>query len=48
MEASALRPTHGLVASPRILRLAGDDRLVALIRDGNEAAFEVVYDRYHR
>ena len=34
MEASALRPTHGLVASPRILRLAGDDRLVALVRAG--------------
>jgi len=48
MEASALRPSHGLAASPRLLRLAGDDRLVALIRDGNEAAFEVVYDRYHR
>ena len=31
-----------------MLRLAGDDRLVALIRAGNEAAFEVVYDRYHR
>jgi RNA polymerase sigma factor (sigma-70 family) len=31
-----------------MLRLAGDDRLVALIRAGNEQAFEVVYDRYHR
>ena len=31
-----------------MLRLAGDDRLVALIRAGNDAAFEVVYDRYHR
>ena len=31
-----------------MLRLAGDDRLVALIRAGNEPAFEVVYDRYHR
>jgi RNA polymerase sigma factor (sigma-70 family) len=31
-----------------MLRLAGDDRLVALIRAGNEGAFEVVYDRYHR
>ena len=31
-----------------MLRLAGDDRLVALIRADNEAAFEVVYDRYHR
>lgn len=31
-----------------MLRLAGDDRLVALVRAGNDAAFEVVYDRYHR
>ena len=48
MEASALHPPHSLAASPRLLRLAGDDRLVALIRAGNERAFEVVYDRYHR
>ncbi len=48
MEASALHSSHGLAASPRVLRLAGDDRLVAYIRAGNEAAFEVVYDRYHR
>src|SRR5207302_3561908 len=48
MEASALHPSYGLAASPRILRLAGDERLVAFIRAGNEAAFEVVYDRYHR
>jgi RNA polymerase sigma factor (sigma-70 family) len=48
MEASALHPPHSLAASPRLLRLAGDDRLVALVRAGNERAFEVVYDRYHR
>ena len=48
MEASALHPPHKLAPSARMLRLAGDDRLVALIRAGNEAAFEVVYDRYHR
>ena len=48
MEASALHYAHGLATSPRILRLAGDDRLVVHIRAGNEAAFEVVYDRYHR
>jgi RNA polymerase sigma factor (sigma-70 family) len=48
MEASALHPTHRLAPSTRMLRLAGDDRLVALIRAGNDAAFEVVYDRYHR
>ncbi|MDX6659421.1 MAG: hypothetical protein QOJ55_243 [Solirubrobacteraceae bacterium] len=48
MEASALHPPHSLAASPRLLRLAGDDRLVALVRAGNERAFEAVYDRYHR
>ena len=48
MEASALHPPHSLVASSRLLRLAGDDRLVALVRAGNERAFEAVYDRYHR
>ena len=32
--------------SPRFLRLASDARLVALIRAGNAAAFEAVYDRY--
>lgn len=48
MEASALPPPHSLAASPRLLRLAGDDRLVALVRSGNERAFEAVYDRYHR
>jgi RNA polymerase sigma factor (sigma-70 family) len=30
------------------LGVAGDDRLVALIRAGDEGAFEVVYERYHR
>ncbi len=50
MEASAL--THasrgGLLGrrSP-LLRLQGDERLVALIREGNEHAFEVLFDRYH-
>ncbi len=49
MEASAL--THagrrGLLArkSP-LLRLQGDDRLVALLRGGNRHAFEVIVDRY--
>jgi RNA polymerase sigma factor (sigma-70 family) len=36
------------VASPKLLRLASDDRLVALIRAGNPAAFEAAYDRHHR
>jgi RNA polymerase sigma factor (sigma-70 family) len=31
-----------------LFRLATDDRLVSLIRAGQESAFEVVYDRYHR
>jgi RNA polymerase sigma factor (sigma-70 family) len=34
------------VRSRRLLRLAGDDRLVAQIRRGNEAAFEVVFERH--
>lgn len=32
----------------RLLRLAGDDRLVQLVRGGHEAAFEAIYDRHHR
>src|SRR2546421_12600967 len=34
--------------SPRLLRFASDDRLVALVRGGSTAAFEVVYSRHHR
>jgi RNA polymerase sigma factor (sigma-70 family) len=33
------------VRSP-LLRLQGDERLIALMRRGNEAAFEVLFDRY--
>src|SRR5918996_690553 len=50
MEASAL--THagraGLLArrSP-LLRLQGDERLVAMIRAGHDRAFEALFDRYH-
>ena len=50
MEASAvprLAPA-GVFISPQLLRLASDQRLVALIREGRAAAFEVVYDRHHR
>jgi RNA polymerase sigma factor (sigma-70 family) len=49
MEASAL--THasrlGLLGrrSP-LLRLQGDERLIALIRDGQERAFETLFERY--
>ena len=49
MEASALTQAgrRGLLArrSP-LLRLQGDDRLVALLRRGNDHAFEVIVDRY--
>jgi RNA polymerase sigma factor (sigma-70 family) len=31
-----------------LLRVASDERLVAHVRGGSEAAFEVVYDRHHR
>ena len=51
MEASTL--THastraGLLGrrSP-LLKLQGDERLVALIRAGNDHAFEVLFERYH-
>ena len=49
MEASALTTAsrRGLLArrSP-LLRLQGDERLVALVRDGNPGAFEAIIDRY--
>ncbi len=49
MEASALSHAsrRGLLArrSP-VLKLEGDERLVALIRAGNDRAFEVLFDRY--
>ena len=48
MEASTAPRPHRLSPSPRVLGLAGDDRLVSLIRAGNERAFETVYERYHR
>lgn len=47
MEASALQP---VVSTPRIrsplLRLHTDERLIALLRRGNESAFEVLVTRY--
>jgi RNA polymerase sigma factor (sigma-70 family) len=51
MEASTL--THAsartgiLGRKSPLLKLQGDERLVALIRSGNEHAFEVLFDRYH-
>src|SRR4051794_36315977 len=41
------RPTAG-ARSAVLLRVASDERLVAHVRAGSEAAFEVVYDRHHR
>jgi RNA polymerase sigma factor (sigma-70 family) len=50
MEASALTTAghSGLLArrSP-LLRLQGDEKLIALIREGHDRAFEVLFDRYH-
>ncbi len=50
MEASALTyaSRRGLLGrrSP-MLRLQGDERLIALMRSGHDRAFEVVFDRYH-
>ena len=51
MEASTLTPASsraGLLGrrSP-LLKLQGDERLVALIRDGHDHAFDVLFDRYH-
>ena len=34
--------------SPRLLAPLPDNRLVDEVRRGNEAAFEVIYDRHHR
>jgi RNA polymerase sigma factor (sigma-70 family) len=40
------RPRRGVPA--RLLRLASDERLAEGVRSGSEAAFEVLFDRYHR
>ncbi len=34
--------------TPRLLRLASDARLVGLVREGRDAAFETIYDRHYR
>jgi RNA polymerase sigma factor (sigma-70 family) len=47
LEASALRQTPALAARSPLLRLQGDEKLVALTRRGNHAAFEALVDRYH-
>src|ERR671936_82394 len=49
MEASPLTSAgqRGLLARPApLLRLQSDERLVALIRDGHDRAFEVLFHRY--
>src|SRR3954452_23454078 len=55
MEASALSggvravPRRSVLpASPRVLRLLSDEALVAHVRSGRDAAFEVLFDRHHR
>jgi RNA polymerase sigma factor (sigma-70 family) len=41
-----LERRRGLRASKRLLKLAGDERLVDELRRGNEAALEVAYERH--
>src|SRR2546421_4704178 len=50
MEVSSLpRAGDGIVPrSRRFFMPLSDERLVGAVRRGNEAAFEVVYDRHHR
>ncbi|MGB2710645.1 MAG: sigma-70 family RNA polymerase sigma factor, partial [Conexibacter sp.] len=43
-----LEPLRGDLATAGVLRLASDERLVQLVRAGDERAFEVLYDRHHR
>src|SRR4051812_4626041 len=50
MEAQVLPRTGRLFLprSPKVLAALSDESLVEQVRRGNEAAFEVVYDRHHR
>lgn len=43
----AATPRRGLLPA-RLLRAAPDEKLVKLVRQGSQPAFEVVYDRHHR
>src|SRR3954447_2657256 len=54
MEASALSRSGRAVprrsvlpATPRVLRFLSDEALVAHVRHGRDAGFEVLYDRHH-
>src|SRR3954471_7339964 len=49
MEAQVLPRTGRLFLprSPKVLAALSDERLVEQVRRGNEAAFEVVFDRHH-
>src|SRR5947209_11831591 len=49
MEVSTLRYSAGVGLHGRspLLRLQSDERLIALLRRGNNAAFEVLVSRYH-
>jgi RNA polymerase sigma factor (sigma-70 family) len=49
VEVSALKPTaaSGLRGASPLLRLQPDERLIALTRRGQHAAFETLFSRYH-
>src|SRR5918998_4749204 len=49
MEASVISRSTDAVRRPRrSLRFTRDDELVRLVRRGDEAAFEAMFDRHHR
>lgn len=48
MPAASVARQPGLPLPRRLLSAAGDSRLVEQLRAGNQAAFQVIYDRYHR
>src|SRR6185295_17236287 len=48
MAAAAVYDRSPAPARSRRLALVGDDRLVARVRAGDDAAFEIIYDRYYR
>ena len=51
MEAGALRAPAALnrmTVTAALLRLRSDEQLVALFREGNDAAFSVIHDRYRQ